>query len=269
MDTTAKELRTLTLELFREEIISVIITYMVIAAILFWLVNHYDFYPEVGNNLIIALFVGSLCIKAYQVYKINYFRSAMINLSYSFKALTNDPVLSKKEEFNHYKKIFKALDYVFMDPKINVVEGLPKNYKSLCYDISVKLPNLNEEIKWFFVEKVSRLKYSVPINVIISSIVDKVRLEDLLKIKELHLNQRKGELLVEEIVDLILLLDSSTNPNKEDLELEIFKTYKEEMPDFLNLMNLNEKMDKRILNKLSLETNLLPTYKDIKKVVKI
>lgn len=262
-------LNLLTLELFIKGLIPVLIKYTIMSAILFWLVNHYDFYPEVGNYIIISLFFGILCVQAYKVYRISRFASAFKNLEAPFKTITKNPETIKKEEFNFYKKVFKALDYLYMKMPIDVKTNGGAHYWDLCRSISKIMPKLNEDIRWFFVEKVSKLKYGVTIEIIMSSSIDKISLEDLLKIKELYLNQRSGKLLVEEIVSLILILDSSNNPDKENLELEVFRLYKKELPDFLNLISLNEKMDKRILNKLLLESELLTTDKNIKKVVKI
>lgn len=269
MNTNAKILRRDTLKLFREEFTSTIVFYTIVATFLFWLVNHYDFYPNIGNYLVALLCISCLALKGYQEYRVNDARSAIMNLGYSFKSFSEVPVLSQKEEFDYYQKIFKAIDYVFMDFKITPKESAPNNYGGLCKVIPKRLTELSEETKWFFIEKVSRLKYDIPLSVIISSFINKISLEDLLKIKELYLDKRTGSLLIEEIVDLILRLDSSTNNNKEKLELEIFSLYKKELPDFLDLINSNEKLDKRILNKLMLETNLVASDKNINKVVKI
>lgn len=268
MDTNEKKLQEYTIELFKEEFTPIVISYIVIATILFWLVNHYDFYPEASNCSIVLFFICSTLLKMCYVYKKSKFSSANFYISYTFKPLTEHPSL-KQEEFNYYQKIFKALDYVYMDHKIMPKKDTPKMYEAFCRSIPKRLKELSEENKWFFIEKVSRLKYDIPLSVIISSFIDKMNLEDLLKIKELYLDKRTGNLLVEEIVDLLLMLDFSTNNNKEKLELEIFSLYKKELPDFLDIINSNEKMDKRILNKLMLENNLVASDKNINKVMKI
>lgn len=269
MYNSTEGLNLLTLELFIKGLIPVLIKYTIISAILFWLVNHYDFYREVGNYIIISLFFGILCIQAYKVYRISRFASAFKNLDAPFKTIAKNPVTIKKEEFNFYKKVFKALDYLYMKMPIDVKTNGGAHYWDLCRSISKIMPKLNEDIRWFFVEKVSKLKYGVTIDVIISSHIEEINLEDLFKMKELYFNQRSGELLVEEIISLILLLDSSNNSKKENLELEVFRLYKKELPDFIDLISSNEKMDKRILNKLMIESELLTTDKNIKKVVKI